>query len=138
LNENKGGGTCWYSFVPLNLLGKQGAPPSCLPCLGSSVLVHMKPWLDNTNLVYTMHIRTSLGFHWAVHQLTTGNISIGNIQATTFGSFLLNISDTTYTYFISSLYVCMAIKHIIVCLWKHHVNLLLQSFRSVSPDLHQC
>ena len=24
------------------------------------------------------------------------------------------------------------------CLWKHHVNLLLQSFRSVSPDLHQC
>jgi hypothetical protein len=22
------------------------------------------------------------------------------------------------------------------CLWKHHVNLLLQSFRSVSPDLH--
>ena len=28
----------------------------------------------------------------------------------------------------SSLYVCMAIKYIIVCLWKHHVNLLLQSF----------
>jgi hypothetical protein len=24
------------------------------------------------------------------------------------------------------------------CLWKHHVNLLLQSFRSVSPNLHQC
>ena len=23
-------------------------------------------------------------------------------------------------------------------MWKHHVNLLLQSFRSVSSDLHQC
>ena len=23
-------------------------------------------------------------------------------------------------------------------LWKHHVNLLLQSFRSVSSDIHQC
>ena len=28
-------------------------------------------------------------------------------------------------------YTCLA-------LWKHHVNLLLQSFRSVSSDLHQC
>ena len=25
-----------------------------------------------------------------------------------------------------------------LALWKHHVNLLLQSFRSVSSDLHQC
>ena len=24
-----------------------------------------------------------------------------------------------------------------LALWKHHVNLLLQSFRSVSSDLHQ-
>ena len=28
-------------------------------------------------------------------------------------------------------YTCLA-------LWKHHVNLLLESFRSVSSDLHQC
>ena len=35
---------------------------------------------------------------------------------------------------LTCLNVCMAIKYIIVCLWKHHVNLLLQSFRSVSPD----
>ena len=41
-------------------------------------------------------------------------------------------------YQLSSLYVCMAIKHIIVLFVEHHVNLLLQSFRSVSPDLHQC
>jgi hypothetical protein len=26
--------------------------------------------------------------------------------------------------------------HNTFCLWKHHVNLLLQIFRSVSPDLH--
>ena len=25
-----------------------------------------------------------------------------------------------------------------LALWKHHVNLLLQSFRSVSSDFHQC
>ena len=25
-----------------------------------------------------------------------------------------------------------------ICLWKHHVSLLLQGFRSVSPDLYQC
>ena len=25
-----------------------------------------------------------------------------------------------------------------LALWKHHVNLLLQSFRSVKSDLHQC
>ena len=25
-----------------------------------------------------------------------------------------------------------------LALWKHHVNLLLQSFRSVGLDLHQC
>ena len=25
-----------------------------------------------------------------------------------------------------------------LALWKHQVNLLLQSFRSVSSDLHQC
>ena len=28
-------------------------------------------------------------------------------------------------------YTCLALR-------KHHVNLLLQSFRSVSSDLHQC
>jgi hypothetical protein len=28
-------------------------------------------------------------------------------------------------------------KIIIFCLRKHHVNLLLQGFRSVSPDVHQ-
>ena len=28
----------------------------------------------------------------------------------------------------------MAIKPIIVCLWKHHVNLLLRSFRSVRDE----
>ena len=25
-----------------------------------------------------------------------------------------------------------------LALWKHHVRLLLQSFRGVSSDLHQC
>ena len=30
------------------------------------------------------------------------------------------------------------VSHTCLALWKHHVNLLLQSFRSVSSDLHQC
>ena len=25
-----------------------------------------------------------------------------------------------------------------LALWKHHVNLLLQSFRSINSDIHQC
>ena len=29
------------------------------------------------------------------------------------------------------------IQYISLTLWKHHVSLLLQSFRSVSSDLHQ-
>ena len=29
-----------------------------------------------------------------------------------------------------------AVLHTCLALWKHHVNLLLQSFRSVSSDLH--
>ena len=39
-----------------------------------------------------------------------------------------NKSDT-----ISSLYVCMAIKHIIVCLWKHHVNLYITAIKAFDP-----
>ena len=39
---------------------------------------------------------------------------------------------------ISFLYDCMVNTIYLLSLWKHHVNLLLQSFRSVSSDLHQC
>ena len=38
---------------------------------------------------------------------------------------------------ISFLYVCMVKTIYLFSWWKHHVNLLLQSFRSVSSDLHQ-
>ena len=38
---------------------------------------------------------------------------------------------------ISFLYVCMVNTIYLFSLWKYHVNLLLQSFRSVSSDLHQ-
>ena len=37
---------------------------------------------------------------------------------------------------LSSLYVCI-VNTILVWLRKHHINLLLQSFQSVSSDLHQ-
>ena len=37
---------------------------------------------------------------------------------------------------LSSLYVCMTNTILSLALWKHHVNLLLQSFRFVSSDLY--
>ena len=41
-------------------------------------------------------------------------------------------------FIVSFLYVCMVNTiYLFIALWKHHVNLLLQSFRSVSSDLHQ-
>ena len=39
---------------------------------------------------------------------------------------------------LSFLYDCMVNIIYLLSLWKHHVKLLLQSFRSVSSDLHQC
>ena len=47
--------------------------------------------------------------------------------------------DTSNAYLLLSfLYVCMVNTIYLFSLWKHHVNLLLQSFWSVSSDLHQC
>ena len=49
-----------------------------------------------------------------------------------------NAAKISYTNFrVTSLLTKISHNDIILfCLWKHHVNLLLQSFRSVNPDLH--
>jgi hypothetical protein len=49
------------------------------------------------------------------------------------GSSLLPVRPWCFPF--NLIYLINIIKF---CLWKHHVHLLLQSFRPVSPDLHQC
>ena len=53
------------------------------------------------------------------------------------GNTLLGFCDDDPNIYFHNLQV-KELKFQDIILWKHHVKLLSQSFRSVSSDLHQC